>query len=517
MTIPGFLVIGAIVYAIIASGSMLLIGSRFVRVAETKNQAEAEYRYALTRVRENGESIALIGGEPEERAGLDASLRNVLRRWRAVCVQTMRTTIVYQGSGIIAPVFPIILCAPKFLDGSMSLGQIMQVASAFVIVQQASAGWSKLSEVRRLDGVGAPRRLAPGLAGSARPGRSVGRRHHRARGEQGRGAAAGEPVGHARRRHGRGQRDRGGDRAGREGPGGRGVGHRQELARAGDRRPVAVGRRQAAAEIGRAAVHAAAAALHPDRHLAARHLLSERRRGGVGRGVAKAMKDVGLDDLVDALDEEKPWDQTLSGGEKQRVAFARVLVQQPDIIVMDEGTSALDPKSQEHLMNLVQERSPKMTIISVGHRPELEKFHQRKLVLEARREGAKLAARYRSAGAAEAAMALAAARPQGSGQGQSSGLDCRIDVAGTQGRNRPAYRLLVVASVQPQTGFPGGSWEADMAMVTIRCPVDRAAGLNRDRDGPGKRQPNSADQCATGLSGCGQMHVWSILEARARQ
>ena len=107
--------------------------------------------------------------------------------------------------------------------------------------------------------------------------------------------------------------------------------------------------------------------------------------------VAKAMEDVGLGDLVEQLDEDKPWDQTLSGGEKQRVAFARVLVQKPDIIVMDEGTSALDPESQEHLMNLIQERLPETTIISVGHRPELEKFHERKLVLEARKEGAKLA------------------------------------------------------------------------------------------------------------------------------
>ena len=159
VTIPGFLVIGAIVYAIIASGSMLLIGSRFVRVAEAKNQAEAEYRYALTRVRENGESIALIGGEPEERAGLDASLRNVLRRWRAVCFQTMRTTIVYQGSGIIAPVFPIILCAPKFLDGSMSLGQIMQVASAFVIVQQAFS-WLVENYPKFADWTASARRVA---------------------------------------------------------------------------------------------------------------------------------------------------------------------------------------------------------------------------------------------------------------------------------------------------------------------------------------------------------------------
>src|SRR5512134_3544581 len=78
VTIPGFLVIGAVLYAVIASGTMVLIGRRFVRVAENKNQAEADYRYALTRVRENGESIALIRGEPEERAGLDAKLRNVL-------------------------------------------------------------------------------------------------------------------------------------------------------------------------------------------------------------------------------------------------------------------------------------------------------------------------------------------------------------------------------------------------------------------------------------------------------
>jgi putative ATP-binding cassette transporter len=106
--------------------------------------------------------------------------------------------------------------------------------------------------------------------------------------------------------------------------------------------------------------------------------------------VAEAMEGVGLGHLIERLDEEGSWDQTLSGGEKQRVAFARLLVHKPDILVMDEATSALDPPSQEHLMKLIQERLPKMTIISVGHRPELEAFHERKLVLEARQEGAKL-------------------------------------------------------------------------------------------------------------------------------
>lgn len=97
-TVPGFLVVATVIYAAIASLSMAIIGRRFVRVSENRNQAEAEYRYALTRVRENGESIALLGGEVEERAGLDRTLKTVLHRWRQICGQHMRTTIVSQGS-----------------------------------------------------------------------------------------------------------------------------------------------------------------------------------------------------------------------------------------------------------------------------------------------------------------------------------------------------------------------------------------------------------------------------------
>src|SRR5215208_6146020 len=137
ITIPGFLVIGAIIYAVIASGAMVIIGRRFVSSAEAKNQSEAEYRYVLTRLRENGESIALLGGEDEERAGLDKALKKVLRAWRDLAVQHMRTTVVSQGSGQLAPVIPVLLCAPKFLAGTMSLGEVMQAASAFVIVQTA--------------------------------------------------------------------------------------------------------------------------------------------------------------------------------------------------------------------------------------------------------------------------------------------------------------------------------------------------------------------------------------------
>jgi vitamin B12/bleomycin/antimicrobial peptide transport system ATP-binding/permease protein len=104
----------------------------------------------------------------------------------------------------------------------------------------------------------------------------------------------------------------------------------------------------------------------------------------------KAVEDVGLGHLLDRLDEDVAWEHALSGGEKQRLAFARVLIQRPDTIVMDEATAALDVQSQEQLMRLLLERLPDATVISVGHRPELEAFHTRKLVLEHRADGARL-------------------------------------------------------------------------------------------------------------------------------
>ena len=159
VTIPGFLVIAAIVYAAIASGSIMTIGRSFVQVSEDKNQAEAEYRYALTRVRENGESIALLGGEEEERDGIDKTFTKVLRQWARLAGQHMRTTLVSQGSSLIAPVVPLLLCAPKFLDGSMSLGQVMQAASAFTIVQTAF-GWLVDNYPRLADWNACARRIA---------------------------------------------------------------------------------------------------------------------------------------------------------------------------------------------------------------------------------------------------------------------------------------------------------------------------------------------------------------------
>src|SRR5258705_6338836 len=112
--VPGFLVIAAFLYAMFGTGSMMIIGKSFVRISEVQNQREAEFRYALTRLRENGESIALLGGEQEERAELTRNFKDLLESWRQVMGQWMRTTFVSSTSGFVASVLPVLLCAPKF-------------------------------------------------------------------------------------------------------------------------------------------------------------------------------------------------------------------------------------------------------------------------------------------------------------------------------------------------------------------------------------------------------------------
>jgi putative ATP-binding cassette transporter len=393
ITIPGFLVIAAVLYAAIASGSIMTIGRSFVQVSEEKNQAEADFRYTLTRVRENGESIALLGGEEEERDGIDKTFTNVLRQWSRLAGQHMRTTLVSQGSSLIAPVVPILLCAPKFLDGSMTLGQVMQAASAFTIVQTAF-GWLVDNYPRLADWNACARRIASlmmSLDGLER-------------------AERGDGFGRIQRGETKGNTMLSLNDLSVTLDDGTAVVDDTEVAIEPGERLLVAGESGS----GKSTLVRAIAGLwpwgggsvnfHPDRRL---FMLPQKpyvpsgtlRRAVAYPGAAEdwtleeigtALDKVGLKHLIDKIEEDAPWDQTLSGGEKQRLAFARLFLHNPDIIVLDEATSALDEKSQDKMMALMTKELPKATVVSVAHRAELEAFHSRKIVLERRKGGAKL-------------------------------------------------------------------------------------------------------------------------------
>ena len=107
--------------------------------------------------------------------------------------------------------------------------------------------------------------------------------------------------------------------------------------------------------------------------------------------IAAALHKVDLGHLAARLDEEASWDRLLSGGEKQRLAFARVFLLRPDIVVLDEATAALDLVSQERLMKRLLHELRDATVLSVGHRPELAAFHHRIVTLVPGARGATLA------------------------------------------------------------------------------------------------------------------------------
>jgi len=393
VTVPGFLVITAVLYAAITSTSMFVIGRDFVKLSEQKNQAEAEFRYVLTRVRENGESIALLGGEEEESSGIDKTFAGVLKRWAQLTGQHMRTAVVSQGSSLFAPVVPVLLCAPKFLEGSMSLGQVMQAASAFTIVQGAF-GWLVDNYPRLADWNASARRVASlmmSLDGLERAEKSsdLGRIKHGETEDDAMLSLDNLAV----------TLDDGTSM----------VKETEVVIEPGERVLVSGESGSGKSTLVRAIAGlwpwgSGSVNFHPDKRL---FMLPQRPyipSGTLRRAVAypaaaekwpvkrikAALEKVGLGHLAGRIEEEAPWDQTLSGGEKQRLAFARLLLHAPDIVVLDEATSALDEKSQDQMMETVIRELPEVTIVSVAHRAELEAFHTRKITLERRKGGAKL-------------------------------------------------------------------------------------------------------------------------------
>ena len=98
--------------------------------------------------------------------------------------------------------------------------------------------------------------------------------------------------------------------------------------------------------------------------------------------LVEALKLADLPNLVEKLNVSDDWSRILSGGEQQRLAFARVILQKPDYIFLDEATSALDEPREIEMYELLKKILPNSTIISVGHRSTLYQVHDTELKLE---------------------------------------------------------------------------------------------------------------------------------------
>ena len=367
------------------------IGNPLVTKVEAKNEAEAQFRYELTRVRENAESIALIKGDEDEKKRLGGTFERTVGSWLEVINQHVRLTWLLNSNAFFAPVVPLLLATPKYLAGDMSLGQVMQVAAAFGSVLGALnwftdnyirlAEWS--ASARRVDELYVALELVSvDDNGSKGPIEIVNSSDSAIHLEDvsivhrdGRVMIADTDLTIAP-----------GERVLLGGESGSG---KSTLIRAiaglwpwgegkillpGDAKVAFVPQRPYI-PLGRLrdalSYPAPGDTLTDDRAL-------------------EALKASGLGYLVERLDKEDRWDQILSGGERQRVAFARLFLERPTIIVMDEATAALDVDSETRLLTLLFEQLPDAAVISVGHREGLEALHTRKLSLKRHHTGARI-------------------------------------------------------------------------------------------------------------------------------
>lgn len=134
LELPGYLVFASIGYAIITTGAMMLVGRNMAHVIERKNQAESELKFAVARLRTSAPQAA---ADASQSAPAGFALAEVIRHWRRLCGQHVRTTLVSHANTLLAPLVGLILCVPQYLDQAMSLGEVTQAAAAFAAVQGA--------------------------------------------------------------------------------------------------------------------------------------------------------------------------------------------------------------------------------------------------------------------------------------------------------------------------------------------------------------------------------------------
>ena len=378
--IPGYLVWGALIYALLGTLLTHLIGRPLVALNFQQQRFEADFRFNLVRTRENAEQIALLRGEPVERMRLLSRFALVVNNWLGIMQRTKKLTAFTATYSQVSVIVPYVLIAPAFFAEKIQLGGMMQTVNAFSSVQDALsffiASYRTLAEwqavVARLSGFETATASAATLATSAIDVESstgstaIDLRQLLVKLPNGSPLVSADSFSL-----------RGNERTLVTGPSGSGkstlfraiagiwpfgtgsiaIPAKASLMMLPQRPYLPIGSLQAAI-----VYPADASAYSSDQ-------------------VKDALISVGLPKLASRIGEEAHWNRMLSLGEQQRLGLARALLHAPQYLFLDEATASLDEASEAALYRLLEERLPTTTIISIGHRSTLEAFHQRNVVL----------------------------------------------------------------------------------------------------------------------------------------
>jgi putative ATP-binding cassette transporter len=384
-SIPGYMVWVALVYAIVGTWLTHVIGRPLIRLDFNQQRFEADFRFSLVRLRENSEGVALYRGEGEELAGLRERFGAVVGNWWALMWKQKQLGWFTSFYGQLAVIFPFVVASPRFFSGAMQLGGLIQTVSAFGQVQGALS-WFIDAYTRFAVWKATVDRLI-GFSESLERVRAL-----KVEGERRQDAEArltlenvelDLPQGKPLLDHASLELKPGEDVL-VTGPSGAG---KSTLFRAlAGIWPYWKGRM-------RLPKGARLLFLPQKPYLPIGPLRRAVAYPGDGAGlsdakIVEALNDVGLPQLGTDLERSENWALVLSGGEQQRLAFARALLNEPDWLFLDEATASLPEEDQAALYKLLKERLPRTTLVSIGHRESLREHHARQFAWQ----GGRLAA-----------------------------------------------------------------------------------------------------------------------------
>jgi putative ATP-binding cassette transporter len=368
-------------YSILGTIGTLLLGKRLIKLNFDQLRYEGNFRYGLVHVRDNAESIAFYGGEEQEFQQIRNRFRDVFRNFNLLIGWQRNVDFFTTGYGYLTIIVPTVVVAPMFFRGEIDFGAITQASFAFrqilealsIIVNQIeqitafSAGVNRLAvftdtletnsltqqdNTRKIDVVEEDRLSLDRLTLQTPGGKQVLIQDLSLVVEPGQGLLV-------------------------VGPSGTG---KSSLLRA-----IAGLWNTGTGRLGRPGL--VEMMFLPQRPYMLLGTLREQLLypGGLevsDRQLEMVLAQVNLADLperVGGWDMELDWDDLLSLGEQQRLAFARLLLQKPRYAILDEATSALDLTNEENLYRQLQHLG--VTYLSVGHRASLRSYHDRVLEL----------------------------------------------------------------------------------------------------------------------------------------
>jgi len=379
---PGYLIWTALAYAGIGTAVAHLIGWRLIPLQFSQQRYESDFRFAIARVTDNAEPVALMAGEAVEREELRTRFWRLVRNWTALVQRQTRLIAFTAGYGHVSTVFPILVVSPAYLTGAITLGALVQAHLAFQRVEGAFAfcigAYPKIAEWKAIMDrlaqfeaamkvVDTHRDPLAGIAFVPTPGPDLTIDNLVVR------LGSGEPIATVpaiKLAPGEGLLV-----SGQSGSG------KSSLFRAlAGLWPLGDGAIKLP-ETGRvlALPQRPYFPLGTLRQALAYPTLAE---SVDDTALRDAMAAAGLIHLVSRLDEEAEWATVLSGGEQQRVAFARALIAKPSVLLLDEAVTTLEEAEADTLYRMLAERLPETIVISIGRAALLAPLHARAIVLD---------------------------------------------------------------------------------------------------------------------------------------